>query len=324
MSKILLTTTGSVASDIVIKNLKSRNHYIVGCNMYPKEWIVDSLNVDAFYEIPPISNKNDYISKIKEICLTENIEYLFPMIDYEIDIFVDERNWFAENNIQICMSPNDSLKIIRNKKALADFIKANCKNTKFIPTEMVNRDKEPLWGFPVVCKPYNGRSSQGLMYINNHAEWNTFLSNTNINDYIVQPYIPGDRIVVEIVRHPISNKTVAMTRKELLSTPHGCSLTVLLYQNEKLELSAIELAEKLNIAGDVNFEYILDKNGEYHFIECNPRFSAGCEFACIGGYDCVKNHLSCFNDNDIEDYKFNGNKIIARKYEEYITYDSNR
>ena len=42
------------------------------------------------------------------------------------------------------------------------------------------------------------------------------------------------------------------------------------------DMTQSELADKLNVLGDVNFEYILDKNGTYHFVECNPRFSAGC------------------------------------------------
>ena len=326
MSRILLTTTGAVASDIVIKELKKMNHYIVGCNMYPKEWIVDSLNVDSFYKIPPISNQIEYLEKIKEICKIEKIDFIFPMIDYEIDILIKEREWFDNNDIELCISSNKTLGIIRNKKKTADFINSNCTKIKTIPTKMFSNIDELQWDFPIVCKPYNGRSSQGLKYINSIDEWNEFIKSQNVNleKYIVQPFIEGERVVVEVVRHPNSKHAVAMTRKELLSTPHGCSLTVLLYQEKELEFNSIELAEKLNIAGDVNFEYILDPKGQYHFIECNPRFSAGCEFACIGGYNCVKNHLSCFMDKDIEPYSFNGKKIIARKYEEYVTFEDEK
>ena len=79
------------------------------------------------------------------------------------------------------------------------------------------------------------------------------------------------------------------------------------------------LADKLNVWGDVNFEYILDKEGKYHLVECNPRFSAGCEFSCMGGYDYIENHIKCFMGKEIEDAHFKHSMIIARKYEEYIT-----
>ena len=41
--------------------------------------------------------------------------------------------------------------------------------------------------------------------------------------------------MVEIVRQDDPHKVVAMTRRELISTPHGCSTTVHVYKDEELE-----------------------------------------------------------------------------------------
>ena len=30
---------------------------IVGCNIYPKEWIVESCEVDVFYKVPPVADQ---------------------------------------------------------------------------------------------------------------------------------------------------------------------------------------------------------------------------------------------------------------------------
>lgn len=319
MNTVLITSTGSVAADIVLKSLKRMNYRVVGCNIYPKEWIVDSGKMDAFYQAPLIAENEKYLQFIKELCIKEKITYIFPMIDYEIDLLNKNRDWFKEHNIIICMSGEESINIIRNKKRLSDFIDSTTNETRTIPTLMVKDIQKIPWEYPVVCKPYDGRSSQGLQYIYNEKEWHEFQKNNNKEKYIVQPYIEGPRIVVEVVRQKNPHKVIAMCRRELISTPHGCSLTVLVYQDKKLEESAKRLADALDVLGDVNFEYILDKNGEYHFIECNPRFSAGCEFSCMGGYDCVENHMKCFTGKEIEDYHFKHNMIIARQYEEYIT-----
>lgn len=319
MRTALITSTGSVATDIVLKSLKRMGFRVVGCNIYPKEWIVESCEIDAFYQSPPISDAEHYLAFMKELCVKEKIEFVLPMIDYEIDILNANRRWFEERNVMLCMSHRESLDIIRDKKKLADFIREKCPETLSIPTKMMPEMDEGDLKFPLVCKPFNGRSSQGLRYIHNLAEWNTIRAEVNQAEYIVQPYIEGPRIVVEIVRQENPHRTVAMTRRELISTPHGCSLTVLVYQDKKLEKSACELADNLGVLGDVNFEYILDDTGTYHFIECNPRFSAGCEFSCMGGYDCVENHIKCFTGEEIEEYHFKHNIIVARKYEEYIT-----
>ena len=36
-------------------------------------------------------------------------------------------------------------------------------------------------------------------------------------------------------------------------------------------------------------------------------------------YDCVENHMKCFMGEEIEEYHFKHNMVIARKYEEFIT-----
>ena len=277
------------------------------------------MKMDEFYQAPPVSENEKYLDFIKELCMKENINYVYPMIDYEIDLLNKNRDWFESRSIVLCMSNKKSIDVIRNKKVLADFIGDKCRSTNSIPTLFLKDIEKLEWEFPIVCKPFDGRSSQGLQYLHDKKEWDDFTAYADKDKYIVQPYIEGPRIVVEIVRQKEPHKVVAMSRRELISTPHGCSLTVLVYQDRRLEKSARQLADALDVIGDVNFEYILDKNGNYHFIECNPRFSAGCEFSCMGGYDCVENHMKCFMGLEIEDYHFKHNMIIARQYEEYIT-----
>lgn len=319
MANILVTSTGSVATDITIKSLRRMGHRIIGCNIYPKEWIVESCEMDGFYLVPPVTKSEEYLQSVHDICEKENIQFIFPMIDYEIDLYTKNRDWFTEHGIVLCISPNESLEYTRNKKKLQDFIRDNCPKTHAIPTMMAKDIQKLEWEFPVVCKPYDGRSSQGLLYVHNEEEWNQFLNTADLEKYIVEPFIDGPLVMVEIVRQTDPHKVVAMTRRELMATPHGCSTTVLVYQDKELEEASKELADKLNVFGDVNFEYIMAKDGTYYLVECNPRFSAGCEFACIGGYDCIENHLKCFLGKEIEDYHFKHNMIIARKYEEYIT-----
>lgn len=319
MESVLVTSTGSVATDITIKSLKRMGYKVVGCNIYPKEWIVESCEMDAFYQVPPVNKNEEYLEAIKNICHREKISFLFPMIDYEIDLYTKNRSWFESNNVKLCISPDHSLEFTRNKMKLQKFVEENCPRTNSIPTQLLRDIDELKWNFPVVCKPYNGRSSQGLKYIYNKVEWENFMKEVDKDLYIVEPFIEGPIVMVEIVRQVNPHKVVAMTRRELMSTPHGCSTTVLVYQDAELEAASKELADKLDVLGDINFEYILGRDGKYYLVECNPRFSAGCEFACMGGYDCIENHLKCFMGKEIEDYHFKHNMIIARKYEEYIT-----
>ena len=95
--------------------------------------------------------------------------------------------------------------------------------------------------------------------------------------------------------------------------------SVQVFRNRQLEERCRAIAGLLGIRGCVNMEFIEDRDGVYHMLECNPRFSGGVEFSCLAGYDCVTNHLRCFEGREIErDDRITG-MYIARKYEEYIT-----
>lgn len=313
---VLVTAIGSFSADIVIKQLKQKDYRVVGCDIYPKEWIADAYSVNEFYQAPYATDEERYLNFIKDICKKENINYIMPLTDVEVDVFNNNREWFIQNNICICISSKETLDICRNKKTIEEFISQRL-NIQTIPTLLMKDVKELSWNYPVVCKPYDGRSSQGLKYINNENEWQEFKQNSKNNKYIVQPFIEGDIITVDIVRG--KNKVIAIPRKELLRTLNGAGTSVYVFSDENLEQKCIELANELNVMGCVNFEFIQDKDGNYHFIECNPRFSGGVEFSCIAGFDCVINHIKCFKNEKIDDFKLVHNRYIARKYEEYVT-----
>ncbi len=315
---VLVTAIGSFSADIVIKSLKRLGYKVIGCDIYPKEWIADAYNVNEFYQAPYVSDKEKYSEFIKKVCLENKIKYIFPLTDIEVDFFNNNRKWFEENNIYLCISSKSTLDICRNKKTTEEFLLGKSE-IQPIPSEHLSDNDKCPFGFPVVCKPYDGRSSQGLKFIYNIDEWQNFIQKVDKSKYIVQPMISGIIVTVDIIRCSETGKTVAVARKELLRTLNGAGTSVFVFKDEYLESQSKKIADILNICGCVNFEFILDDNGKYHFIECNPRFSGGVEFSCISGYDCVLNHISCFTGKDIDTFILKKNQYISRKYEEYIT-----
>ena len=65
MKTAFITSLGSVAGDIVIKSLKQHGYRVVGCDIYPKEWVVDANNVDVFYRAPYSSDVDNYLKFVK-------------------------------------------------------------------------------------------------------------------------------------------------------------------------------------------------------------------------------------------------------------------
>ena len=318
MEIILVTAIGSFAEDIVIKTLKKQGYMVIGCDIYKKEWIADAYNVAEFYQVPLVNNEKEYLEFILKICCERKIKFIFPLTDVEVDFYNRNRDIFEEKGIILCISCEKAIDICRNKMILNQYLdnKGLCKT---IPTYFLENIDIRTLNYPVVVKPFNGRSSQGLHYIENIEMMESFISQNDVSGYIVQPKITGSILTVDIVRNEVSNKTACVARKELLRTLNGAGTSVYVFKDDELEEQCKKIANGLNVNGCVNFEFIETEEGEKYFLECNPRFSGGVEFSCLAGYDCVTNHIRCFIKEEIEDAGKVTNQYIARKYEEYIT-----
>ena len=309
MKNVLITAIGSFSADIAIKTCHEELGWrVVGCDIYPMEWIAQSMNVDVFYQAPRASQADEYMDFIKKVCEAEEIDYLLPSTDVEIDVLNARRGELPERT-RLCISGPKTIEICRDKKIFADKVRCS------IPTEYLKNVPEA--DYPVIVKPVNGRSSQGLKRIYTAEEY-ALARNDDEGDLIVQPMIAGDIVTVDVVRHPKSRYVEVLPRVELLRTLAGAGTSVKIYRDSFLEDLCREIAEDLRIVGCVCFEFIHDPDGHYHIMECNPRLSGGVAFSVMAGYNFVKAHFDCFCADDIEVKPDIEEMYIARKYQEYV------
>ena len=180
--------------------------------------------------------------------------------------------------------------------------------------------------YPLVIKPVDGRSSQGLARVKN-ARQMTYAVLECVEHggrFLVQPMIDGSVVTVDVARDPKSGIVSAVARRELLRTLNGAGTSVYVYHDEMLEQECREIAKALDICGCVNFEFIdtacgegIEAKNRYCFLECNPRFSGGVAFSCMAGYDMIRAHLACFMGKTPEKTVVVENQYIARRYTEY-------
>ena len=327
---ILVTAIGSFSAVTVIESLKKDGYRVVGCDIYPAEWVANSQSVDVFYRAPYATDRPAYEEFIKMVCKEEEVAFIMPLTDVEIDLF---RGWTTaaeDTGAVVCMSERKMLDIIRNKKVLEDYL-APMGICETIPGRLLSDVialPETELNYPLVIKPIDGRSSQGLHIVNNEKEMRTLveLCREDADHYLVQPKISGPVITVDVVRNSETEESVCIPRRELLRTPNGAGTSVYVFKNEYLENQCKEIAKALNICGCVNFEFVeelepAEKNGpgKWRFLECNPRFSGGLAFSAVAGYDMVRNHVNCFKGIGLEPEGEIRDQYVARRYTEVVT-----
>lgn len=311
---ILITAIGSFSADCVITNLTDKGNKVVGCDIYPTQWHYVSRKCFKTYQVPLATDEN-YVSRLLDICKIEDIGYIFPLTDAEIDVLNKKRYIFEENNIILCIQSEECLHYARNKFLLSTFFE----NDKLvnIPRFLNKSSSVDDYFLPAIAKPVNGRSSEGIIKLYSLEDLKNIINKDN---YIIQEYLDGNIYTVDYVRDEYGND-FSIPREELIRTKNGAGLTVRVIKNEKLSKVVSYIGRKLNVIGCINLEFICNKD-TFYLIDINPRFSAGVAFSNFIGYDMINSHLNCFLHKTILfniDYK---EQIITKHYQEKLLWEN--
>lgn len=315
---ILVTAIGSMSAESVIKSLQNlKRARVIGCNLYPASWTPASKLVCQFYQVSSGKEEDQYISELLEICKKESINYIIALTDPEIDALSKNFNSFSERGITLCMSSFEAISTARNKLAVYNKFKSNEK-IKVIKTWDLQDISYKSNNIPLIAKPKEGRSSEGIYFITTLEALKFYKQHLSKQQYIVQPKINGSNVItVDVIRQPDGNKTVAIAREELLRTASGAGMTVRILPKHQCEELAIEIAHSIKLTGCFNIEFIIDEDTPL-LMDINPRFSAGVVFSKMSGYDMASNHLNCYTTGVIENlHKQIKEQIFSRSYIEH-------
>ncbi len=330
MKTLLITAIGSFSAKTAIEAAKELGFKTIGCDIYPREWVSQSRLVDGFYRAVPATDADAYMQFIKEVCDKENVDLILPLTDPEVDVLSARR---GELSTEVALPHDDIITTCRDKMIFCTHMKGLI---DAIPTAWVS-DVETPESFPVIVKPVRGRSSHGMRKLDTQEEYTAFreavctrgadgsaTSPAAHVDYIVQPYIPGRVVSVDIFRDPRNGYIYTLPREELLRTPAGAGTSVRIYHDEFIEDDSKFFAELFGIKGTVMLEFIVDKTGYSWAMECNPRFSGGIGFSKAAGWDFAKAHLAVYADMHYDMPPEIGETWIVKEYSEVITRRENK
>ena len=306
---ILVTAIGSFSTAEVIKSLRNMGfNSVYGCDLYPKEWHYISDQFCDVVKSPRVSDESAYVKFIEDLITSKNINMIIPLTDIEVDFFNKNRHLFS--NVSVTIGGEYFISIARDKAKLDVFLKEN--NFPQIPTFLYEEltDKN----FPVIAKPKDGRSSEGIIVVPTRQELS---STTDFSNYIFQEYVIGDICTIDIVRNDSTNEITLIPRKELIRTKNGAGTTVELFYDQKLIELATHISANMKGHGAFNMEFIRTEKADF-LIDVNPRFSAGIGFTSLMGYDIVKNTFNVFEGKPIEAVETYSNMIAQKNMVEVI------
>ena len=257
---------------------------------------------DGCFEVLRVTDEN-YISQLLDICKKNEIGMIVPTIDTELLVLAENKKLFNDNDIIVCVSDLDFIKVCRDKRNTGDFLE---KHNIRVPKAV---DKyNPT--FPLFAKPYDGSLSTNLHYIKNAEEltqdilddpkllFMEYIDKETYKEYTIDMYYGTDNCVKCIVpRERIKIRAGEINKGRTVKCP------LMDYIKERLD--KIE-----GCIGCICIQVFFNPLTEDVVgIEINPRFGGGYpqSYAAGGNYPemLIKEYFLGENIAYIDDWKDN-------------------
>ena len=324
-SKVLVTATGSIVAQGIIKSLKLANkrgkkYTIIASDMSPLA--AGLYRCDKGVLVLPASSP-DYVDCIIQICQKDDIQAIFCGSDKELLVLASAKDRIeSKTNAKVLTGSLDALAIARDKWSTFEFLKSN--NLPCAPSALPEDRDEFVreFGFPVVVKPREGYGSLHCYFAENKDEMETAVSAIKNAGWrpIIQKYISGDNEFTSGVTIDKNAKYVMSSISIRKIVKHGQTYKAFIDDFYAIRKSAEEVALKLGACGPINVQAKLEGDLPMVF-EINPRFSATCPMRAAAGInepDLVFRNTVLGQDVKVDGYE----RLVCMRYwnEVYVPY----
>lgn len=239
--------------------------------------------------IIPKVNEPNYIDVLEKVVVKHKIDAILVGTDVELPILSKNKNKFLrEYNCKIIVSSEEVVTIANDKFLTAEFLK---KHDFPFPFSVMANDKEKLCeieqklGFPLFAKPFDGARSLGIKKIEDHDElMEIYDLNSNL---VVQQFLPeaeGEYTSGCVV---IDGKCKAIVTLKRDLRDGNTYRAYINSETAKYDKFMIQIAEKLNPDGPVNFQFRIFNEKPVIF-EINGRFSGTTPLRHFFGFNEVE------------------------------------
>lgn len=316
---VLVTAIGTAAATTVVCELrKTGQYYIIGADINSKVEIATSREVDEFYVFPSsVCELEKYIEFVISFCIKKRVQYYYAIIDEEVANLAAHKSRFDDIGVKLCLANPELIRICHHKNLFFEWIRENIPEV-YIQSFHRLQDIEES-DFPLFVKPTEGRASNGCIRVNTMEQLRELCDGNCIPaDVLVQKYIEGNVIAVDLVRNAVTNQSAQLQRKENLRNESGCGIAVEIIRDERLSEICERIMRKMNLHGVVNAEFF-EINGTFRIIEINPRLSAGTSFSCQAGLNTVLNAIEIADGRCCKFGEISVGKHFVKRYETYET-----
>jgi carbamoyl-phosphate synthase large subunit len=233
---------------------------------------------DRAYISPRVSDPG-YVEFLLTLVRDHQIRAIIPLIDPELPLLAKSREQFDELGCLVLTMDAREVELCADKWLTDQFFRKVGVPT---PTTVLPWGEGPMpdsLSYPLVVKPRTGSSGKDVMICETDAELK--VACYRIQDPIVQEFLRGDEITVDVLGETDGNVINVVQRKRLKIRAGEVERGVTIW-DVLIEKYALRAARALKPVGCINLQCFLSERGPV-FTEINARFGGGYPLAEAAG-----------------------------------------
>ncbi len=254
------------------------------------ENVIGRFFVDHFWQMPPHDSLE--LETLISYCLSHRIEAIIPTRDGELLFFAQHKKRLAEENIFVMVSSLDAVKMCIDKFLF--YVTGKKRGYPVIQTSLEHID---ISSSEFVVKERFGAGADKIGIQLTADEVVAYGKRLFLPIY--QPYIKGEEYSVDlyITQNNVVKGAIARKREFV---QHGESQITTAVPYRELEDMCIQFVTDFKLTGHIVMQVIVDAKGNFHIVECNPRFGGASTLSVSLGLDSFYWFFSEVKGRDVD------------------------
>lgn len=224
---------------------------------------------------PSPSNEEAFVSFLGDYLRRKRVDVLLP-IGYDCSVLASRHRSELSEHARIPIASRDRMEVAADKRRSADFARG-----LGIPVPRVYDSPSEVRSFPVVTKDSWGQGT--VRYVNSRSELQSIAGRTTL----IEEYVPGDGYGFHALLRNGEPRAIFMHRRiREFPVTGGASTAAESVFDPRLKDLGLNLLTALGWNGVAMVEFKRDRrDGEFKFMEVNPKFWGSMELAIAAGVD---------------------------------------
>lgn len=226
--------------------------------------------------IVPRTNDPDYVATITDVCRTEQVTAVLPLIDPDVAVLA------GADEVPLASVGVDAAAMVSDKWLTYQWLRAHD-----IPTALTwlpSNGGSETDNFPVFMKPRNGSGAVDAFVVRTPEALAFFTD--HITSPVIQELLPGPEVTVDVIVGS-SGETLATAQRKRLAVRGGEVSRGEVIDDPSITHLVSQVVEALKPAGPITVQGMYDESDAFRITEINARMGGGLPLTIAAGIPVV-------------------------------------